>query len=349
MSSGAIHVRIHQCVNHRYSRVFRNSVVLTIECGTRFLSATRFLSYNFPREFSVFHFRASSETSAVNRYRECSHWIFHSEITRSPAETINHSIVRFQLGDLTYFSLEYWTTVINFRHTCGIKSIFCDSDGTKLLYIDDHNQGYVYCPVKLAFCRFDFDCSDLILEIQFALQTSTETVLIPNLPKTCKGALWDCANGKSFIAFDDKICVSYAFFKYSIDGNTTSSALKMGNEFEINFDFLQVDKHVKRIDETALLSDQKPIMLYDGDLCLATSDGTLSSITLKSHINSPTVELKDQLKVLIKLHKYFDAWEVCKLIDDVDSWKELGMAAVADLNVTFGEHWTTRMLFNKDK
>lgn len=54
----------------------------------------------------------------------------------------------FQLGNLTYFSLEYWTTVLNFRHTCGIKSIFCDTDGTKLLFIDDHNQGYVYCPVR---------------------------------------------------------------------------------------------------------------------------------------------------------------------------------------------------------
>lgn len=90
-------------------------------------------------------------------------------------------------------------------------------------------------------------------------------------------------------------------------------------------------------------------MLYDGDLCLATSDGTLSSITLKSHINSPTVELKDQLKVLIKLHKYFDAWEVCKLIDAPDSWKELGMAAVADLNITFGEHGITGIWVKKGK
>lgn len=92
-----------------------------------------------------------------------------------------------------------------------------------------------------------------------------------------------------------------------------------------------------RIDETTLLSDQKPIMLYDGDLCLATSDGTLSSITLKSHINSPNEDLKNQLKVLIKLRKYFDAWEACKLIDSPDGWNELGMAAVADLNITFGK------------
>lgn len=93
-----------------------------------------------------------------------------------------------------------------------------------------------------------------------------------------------------------------------------------------------------RIDETTLLTDQKPIMLYDGDLGLTTSDGTLSSIVLKSHINSPNVDLKEQLMVLIKLRKYYDAWEVCKLIDSPDSWNELGKAAVADLNITFGKY-----------
>lgn len=122
----------------------------------------------------------------------------------------------------------------------------------------------------------------------------------------------------------------------------TLSALTMrkANLSQLNFtlNLSQLDKHVTRIEETPLLSDQNPIMLYDGDLCLATSDGTLSSITLKCHINSPSIDLKDQLKVLIKLRKYFDAWEVCKMIDSPDSWNELGMAAVADLNLTFGKH-----------
>lgn len=45
--------------------------VLTIDHGTRSLSVTRFPSANFPREFSVFHFRASSETSAMKCYRDC--------------------------------------------------------------------------------------------------------------------------------------------------------------------------------------------------------------------------------------------------------------------------------------
>lgn len=167
-------------------------------------------------------------------------------------------------------------------------------------------------------------------------------MLIPNLPKNCKGALWDCSNGKTLIAFDEKSCVSYAFVKYSINGNTLipeSWPLNFQNYWILILSAIapQTDKHVTRIDETTILSDQRPIMLYDGDLCLATSDGSLSSVTLKSHINSPSVELKDQLQVLIKLRKYFDAWEVCKLLDSPDRWNELGMAAVADLNIPFGK------------
>lgn len=30
----------------------------------------------------------------------------------------------------------------------GIRSIFSDADGTKIAFIDDHNQGFIYSPVK---------------------------------------------------------------------------------------------------------------------------------------------------------------------------------------------------------
>lgn len=77
-------------------------------------------------------------------------------------------------------------------------------------------------------------------------------------------------------------------------------------------------------------------MLCDGDISLATSDGNLSSMPLKSHINSPTVELKDQLQLMIKLRKFNDAWEVCKSIGNDESWNNLGIAAISDLNIPFG-------------
>lgn len=36
----------------------------------------------------------------------------------------------------------------------GIRSIFSDADGTKIAFIDDHNQGYIYSPVCDEFMSF---------------------------------------------------------------------------------------------------------------------------------------------------------------------------------------------------
>lgn len=146
------------------------------------------------------------------------------------------------------------------------------------------------------------------------MQASEETALVPSLSKTCKGFLWDsAASSNAFIAFDDKVCTEYHFVKYSVAG-----------------------KQVVSVGETSLLSDQRPILLCDGDVSLATSDGSLSSMSLQSHIHSPSVDLKDQLKLLIKMRRFGDAWEACKSLGGEDGWNDLGMAAISDLNIAFG-------------
>lgn len=53
-----------------------------------------------------------------------------------------------QLGNLVYFALETWTTVLRYRHSMGVKQIFGDGEGTKLVLVDDHNQGHIYLPVS---------------------------------------------------------------------------------------------------------------------------------------------------------------------------------------------------------
>lgn len=52
------------------------------------------------------------------------------------------------LGHLIYFSLHQWSNITSYRHMMGIKNIFMDLDGTKMVFIDDHNQGYVYTSVS---------------------------------------------------------------------------------------------------------------------------------------------------------------------------------------------------------
>lgn len=52
------------------------------------------------------------------------------------------------VGHLVHFSMENWAVVVQYRHNVGIKSIFTDMEGTRVAFIDDHNQGYIYLPVR---------------------------------------------------------------------------------------------------------------------------------------------------------------------------------------------------------
>lgn len=80
-----------------------------------------------------------------------------------------------------------------------------------------------------------------------------------------------------------------------------------------------------------------PLLLCDSDLCLATSDGNLSTVVLTSHLNRATVETKSQIKTFIDMRRFDDAWHLCKSVNRSDIWYELGKAAIAELDINFGK------------
>jgi WD repeat-containing protein 19 len=55
----------------------------------------------------------------------------------------------FQNGGINYFYVEDWNFVNEFRHVVGIRRIFPDLGGTRLVFIDDKSDGFVYNPVSL--------------------------------------------------------------------------------------------------------------------------------------------------------------------------------------------------------
>lgn len=87
--------------------------------------------------------------------------------------------------------------------------------------------------------------------------------------------------------------------------------------------------------ETRLLSEQIPLMLCDGDLCVYSAGGSLSSVTLATHKNLPGIEIEQQLDQLLALRKYQDAWSLCKVLNQESHWMKLGEACLSDLDVTF--------------
>ncbi|XP_058834907.1 WD repeat-containing protein 19 [Topomyia yanbarensis] len=192
------------------------------------------------------------------------------------------------LGNIVHFSLERWSTVLQFRHQVGIKALFTDLDGTRLVFLDDHSHGYVY------------------------IAATEETIRIPEIPKHTIGIMWDYSHSSVFIAFDRSTCVTYAFVRASVQG-----------------------RKVERVGVTSLISDQIPLMLYDGDLCLHGSGGRFTTVVLDTHANKPGRDAKEQLQAVITMRKYNEAWELCNLMNDVEEWKRLGQSALADMNIAF--------------
>lgn len=143
------------------------------------------------------------------------------------------------------------------------------------------------------------------------IPATKDLILIPEFSKTCKTIVWDVSQTNTFLTYDGKLCTIYIYIHHSING-----------------------KHVEKIGENPIVSDQIPLMMHDGELCISLSDGKLSTIRLGTHYYSG-VDQKEELKNMKLLRKYEEAWKICKTIDNREECIKLGNLAIEDLNVQF--------------
>ncbi|ELV10439.1 WD repeat-containing protein 19 [Tupaia chinensis] len=113
------------------------------------------------------------------------------------ALTADFLIYGTDTGVIQYFYIEDWQFVNDYRHPVGVKKIFPDPNGTKLVFIDEKSDGFVYCPVNDA------------------------TYEIPDLSPTIKGVLWENwpMDKGVFLAYDDDKVYTYVFHKDTIQGS----------------------------------------------------------------------------------------------------------------------------------
>ncbi|XP_013100268.2 WD repeat-containing protein 19 [Stomoxys calcitrans] len=201
--------------------------------------------------------------------------------------TQEYLIFATDIGHLLYFSLEKWEVCTTYRHNMGIIKMFPDCEGTKLIFIDDHSQGYVFLP---------------------ALE---EAVIIADFPKKCDLCLWDLAQSNHFITYNDKIATTNVFVRHSVYGKYT---IKAG--------------------ETKLNASQIPLMLCDGEMVLHIDGGQYGTQTLATHLVLPGASQNSNLKNLLQLRKYTEAFKVCEKINLNGSWIEFAQQAISDLEPT---------------
>uniref|UniRef100_A0A1B6EAI7 WD repeat-containing protein 19 n=1 Tax=Clastoptera arizonana TaxID=38151 RepID=A0A1B6EAI7_9HEMI len=211
------------------------------------------------------------------------------------ALTTDFLIYGSDMGHIKYFYLEDWVKVTEFQHTVGIKSIFPDFSGTRLIAIDVKNEGHLYNPV------------------------TDELLNLPEFPSTTTGVLWDLsqADKNVFIAFNNEKIITYVYLQSSIKG---PSVVKVG--------------------ETKLPLDQLPLVLQGGELTLETSSGKLSELTLSTHALPPiaaALNQPDSLHSILDKHiallRYTEAWNVCLILDEKETWHKFAKAALCNMDV----------------
>lgn len=109
----------------------------------------------------------------------------------------------------------------------GIRSIFSDSEGTKIAFIDDHNQGYIFNPVITFFIIFRLGIYfNIYYNDSIEFQADEEPLMINNFPNNCSKILWDSSRTRTFAVFENKMCVTYVYTKYSINGKFNYSIIE---------------------------------------------------------------------------------------------------------------------------
>ena len=61
---------------------------------------------------------------------------------------LKETVSTFQHGNIHFFFIEDWQYVTEHRHMAGIRKIFPDPSGTRIIFIDDKSDGYVLNPVR---------------------------------------------------------------------------------------------------------------------------------------------------------------------------------------------------------
>uniref|UniRef100_A0A452SZ61 WD repeat domain 19 n=1 Tax=Ursus maritimus TaxID=29073 RepID=A0A452SZ61_URSMA len=199
-------------------------------------------------------------------------------------------------GVIQYFYIEDWQFVNDYRHPVGVKKIFPDPNGTRLVFIDEKSDGFVYCPVNDA------------------------TYEIPDFSPAIKGVLWENwpMDKGVFIAYDDDKVYTYVFHKDTIQG----SKVVLAGGTKVPFSHRPLLLYNGELTCQTQSGKINPI-------CLGTHKflGSLKDVGPK--------EMRQMLTQALMLQRFSDAWDLCKVLNDRAAWDELARACLHHMEVEF--------------
>ncbi len=196
-----------------------------------------------------------------------------NDVISCHALTPDFLILGTDMGGLSYFFLEDWTAVQDFRHMTGIREIFPEPNGTKCVVIDVKGHGYIYNPVN------------------------DEMTLIKGLPDKVKKVLWDSSvpDKDVFVAFDGDHMHTFLLNPDDADGASCSCLGKTkvpAGQFPI-----------------LLFGGEMSMQTQSGKLVKITLSTHEISPNISEYSNE---DLKGILEKNILLGRFRNAWAICQ-------------------------------------
>ncbi|KAM3864863.1 WD repeat-containing protein 19 [Diretmus argenteus] len=202
-------------------------------------------------------------------------------------------------GSVVCVLLEDWQTVNSYSHSLGVRKVFPDPNGTRLVFIDDKNGGFLLSPGNATDSCYE----------------------LPNFSPTITGVLWEnwSADRGVFVAYDDDKVYTYALHKTTIYGPQVvlvgSTALLLSQK------------------PLLLYNGELTCQTPSGK----TSEVALSTHSFLNRPSSTQPdtpqELSKQLSQALMLRRFPEAWDLCKSTGSAVDWEEMGQACLVHMEV----------------
>uniref|UniRef100_A0A8C3GBG4 WD repeat-containing protein 19 n=1 Tax=Cyclopterus lumpus TaxID=8103 RepID=A0A8C3GBG4_CYCLU len=202
-------------------------------------------------------------------------------------------------GNVVCVLVEDWETVSSFSHPVGVRKVFPDLNGTRLVFIDDKNCGFLLSPTNATDSCFE----------------------LPNFSPTITGVLWDNwhADRGVFVTYDEDKVYTYALHKTTIYGPRVvlvgSTALLFSQKpLLLHNGELTCQTASGKTSEVALSTHS----------FLKNASGTPAG---------PQPELGKQLAQALMLKRFNEARHLCRSAGSSTDWAELGKACLVHMEV----------------
>ncbi|GMH58387.1 hypothetical protein TrST_g1003 [Triparma strigata] len=212
-------------------------------------------------------------------------------------------------GTVEFFYLTEWAMLggAELRHSCGIKSVYPNAQGTRLIVVDENDDGFLYNPVTGDFTP------------------------IPEFPANSTQVMWDKSDKNIVMVYDGGNLHTYVYAPITIRG---PMVMKLGP--------LAIDSNggIKMEPQSFPLSKGwVPILTHNGEITCQTAAGQLQAVTSPTYDHNDEKERNNKERQLLRftqnlaLLRLREAWSAALVLNKPRYWHALANKAMQVMDI----------------